>query len=110
MMPPTLVDVTITGPDPDWLAAHTRSLIEDRLVACGNLVPAVRSLYRWKGRIEDETEAYVVLHTQAANVGAIIERTNATHPYDTVHILATEVVRADPAYARWVVAETTQLD
>jgi periplasmic divalent cation tolerance protein len=101
-----IVDVTITAPDADWLADHTRSLIDERLAACGNIIPAIRSLYRWQGKIEDEAEAYVVLHTRAEHVPAIIERTNAAHPYDTVHILATTITDADPKYRQWVIDET----
>lgn len=104
------MDVTITGPDADWLAAHTRDLVEARLAACGNIIPMIRSIYRWQGAIEDEPEAYVVLHTRAEHVPAIIERTNAAHPYETVHILATPVVDADPAYRQWIIDETEPAD
>jgi periplasmic divalent cation tolerance protein len=103
---PRIVDVSITGPDPDWLAEHTRQLVELRLAACGNIIPAIRSIYRWQNAIEDEAEAYVILHTRAEHVDEIVRRTNEAHPYDTVHILATEVVNADPAYHQWVVDET----
>jgi uncharacterized protein involved in tolerance to divalent cations len=51
-------------------------------------------------------EAYLVLHTRAEHVDAIIAFTNAEHPYDTVHILATEIVAADPEYRQWVIDET----
>ncbi|MFV0523383.1 MAG: divalent-cation tolerance protein CutA [Acidimicrobiales bacterium] len=103
---PTLVSVSVTGPDPDWLAGHTRDLVEAGLVACGNIVPAVRSIYHWEGAIEDDREAAVTLHTRADHVAAIIERTNAAHPNDVVQILAAEVVDADPAYRRWVLEVT----
>lgn len=102
----TIVDVSITGPDPDWLANHTRKLVEQRLAACGNIIPRIRSIYRWQGQIEDEPEACVILHTRAEHVDAIIQATNAEHPYDTVHILATEIIDADPDYQAWVIAET----
>jgi periplasmic divalent cation tolerance protein len=103
----TIVDVTISGPDPDWLADHTRMLVERRLVACGNIIPAVRSIYRWEGTVEDDREAVVVLHTRLGRVEEIIGVTNEAHPNETVQILATEVVAADPAYRAWVLAETT---
>lgn len=102
----TLVSVSITGPSEEWLAAHARSLVDARLAACGNVVPSIRSIYRWEDGIEDDAEALLVLHTRLANVEAIIERTNAAHPYDTVQILATEVVAADPAYERWAMEAT----
>ncbi|MEM7322236.1 MAG: divalent-cation tolerance protein CutA [Actinomycetota bacterium] len=101
-----LVSVSITGPSEQWLADHTRSLIEAKLVACGNIIPAVRSIYRWDGEIEDDAEAAVILHTREAHVPAIIDATNIAHPYDTAQILATEIVSADPAYQRWVIAAT----
>ena len=105
-----IVDVSISAPDAEWLAEHTRDLIEARLVASGNITLGVRSLYRWQGAIEDETEAIVVLHTTAQHVEAIIAVTNAVHPYEIVHILATEIVEADPGYERWVTDETTPVD
>lgn len=103
----TLVSVSITGPDADTLAAITRDLVGAQLVACGNIIPAIRSIYRWQGRLEDVAEACVLLHTQAQHVPAIMERVNAEHPYETVQILATEITNADPAYRQWVVDETT---
>lgn len=106
-MTTTIVDVSITGPDAEWLTAHTRRLVEEGLAACGNIFPTVRSIYRWQGAIEDDAEAYVVLHTTADQVESIIELTNAAHPDDTVQILATEVFRADPAYRQWVIDETS---
>jgi len=102
----TLVSVSITGPDADTLAIITRHLVDAQLAACGNIIPAIRSIYRWQGQVEDEPEAYVLLHTQAQHVPAIIERVNAEHPYDTVQILATEITDADPAYRRWIEDET----
>lgn len=103
-----IVDVSITGPDPDWLAEHVRQLVDDGLAASGNVIPSIRSIYRWQGATHDGTEAYAIIHTRAEHVPAIIERTNAGHPYETVHILATEIVDADPDYRQWVIDETAQ--
>ncbi len=104
----TIVDVSITGPDADWLAAHTHRLVDDGLAACGNIIPTIRSIYRWQGKIEDEPEAMVVLHTRAEHVPEIVRRTNVDHPYETVHILATEIVDADPDYRDWILNETVE--
>jgi periplasmic divalent cation tolerance protein len=103
----TLVSVAITGPDPDWLAEHTRALVDAKLAACGNIIAAIRSIYRWEEAIEDDSEAYVVLHTRREHVAAIIARTNEAHPYDTVQIPATEIVDADPGYRQWVLDSTS---
>lgn len=103
----TIVDVSITGPDADWLAKHARDLVGRRLAACGNIIPSIRSIYRWHGSIEDDIESYLVLHTQSSHVPAIIEFTNSVHPNDVVQILATEVSQADDGYASWVIEETS---
>ncbi len=105
----TIVNVTITAPDAEWLEAHARSLVKDRLAASGNIIPGVRSIYRRQGEIHDTDEALLMLRTQRHHVSAIIERTNAVHPYETVHVLATEIIEADPSYCQWVVDKTNPI-
>lgn len=101
-----ICDVTITAGDAEWLAAWTRRLVDDRLAACGNITAGVRSIYRWEGAVETETEAVVVLHTRRSLVDAIVERADADHPYDTPQVLALPVVGAHPGYRRWVLDNT----
>jgi periplasmic divalent cation tolerance protein len=103
-----IVDVSITAADAGWLAEFTRRLVEDRLAACGNIVPAIRSIYRWEGAIEDDAEALVVLHTRRSLVPRIVERTNLEHPYDTPQLMAVPVVDANPAYREWILRETLE--
>ena len=56
-------EVVITAADADWLAGFTRTLVEERLAACGHLLTPIRSVYRWEGAVHDEAEARVGLHT-----------------------------------------------
>jgi periplasmic divalent cation tolerance protein len=101
-----IADVSITAGSADWLAEFTRSLVNDRLAACGNIVPSIRSIYRWEGAIEEDNEALVVLHTRESLVPAIIERADREHPYDTPQVLAVPVIDANPGYRAWVLAST----
>lgn len=101
-----LVDVSVSSGDPEWLALFTRRLVEARLVACGNIIPGVRSIYRWDGRVHDDAENLVVLHTRRSLVPAIIERANAEHADETPQVLAIPVVDAHPGYRRWVFDST----
>ncbi|BCK53019.1 divalent-cation tolerance protein CutA [Nocardia wallacei] len=101
-----LVDVTITAESADWLAAFTRELVSERLAACGNIVPAVRSIYRWEGDVSEDAEALVILHTRRSLVPKIIALTNDRHPYDTPQVLAVPVVDSDPDYRAWVLDST----
>ena len=101
-----ICEVRITAPTLDWLAAHTRQLVEDRLAACGQHDPAIRSIYRWRGAIEDDTEARVSLHTRRQLVPEIIRRTIEAHPDELPGIIVVPIIDANPAYLQWVRAET----
>ena len=97
-----LVSVTTTADDIEQLARLARSLVEERLIACANLAPGVRSIYRWEGTTNDEPEALAVLHTTADRAERVVVRVRELHPYDTPQILVTPVLAADPGYADWV--------
>jgi periplasmic divalent cation tolerance protein len=100
-------EVVITADDPDWLAGFTRTLVEERLAACGHHVAPIRSVYRWQGAVHDEPEARVALHTRRSLVPAIVERTAQLHPYDVPCVIALPLVGGNPDYLRWITAETT---
>jgi periplasmic divalent cation tolerance protein len=99
-------EVIITADNVDWLADFTRKLVEDRLVACGQNIAPIRSIYRWEGGVHDEPEARVALHTRTSLVPAIVERTNQRHSYDVPCVIALPVTAGNHAYIQWVLAET----
>lgn len=101
-------EVVITADSAEWLVGYTRRLVADRLVACGQHVAPVRSVYRWEGAVQDDTEARVALHTRASLVPAIVERTDAEHPYDVPCVIALPIVQGNPAYLEWIVASTRE--
>jgi periplasmic divalent cation tolerance protein len=100
-------EVVVTAADTDWLAGFTRTLVEERLAACGHQVAAIRSVYRWQGEVHDEPEARVALHTRRSLVPAIVARTEQLHPYDVPCVIALPLVGGNPAYLRWIAEETT---
>ena len=99
-------EVVVTAADADWLAGFTRTLVEERLAACGHLIDAIRSVYRWKGAVQDEPEARVALHTRRSLVPAVVERTRELHPYDIPCVIAMSLNSGNPEYLRWIVEET----
>jgi periplasmic divalent cation tolerance protein len=99
-------EVVITADDEGWLHDFTRALIRDGLVACGQHVTPVRSIYLWQAAIEESRETRVALHTRTSLVPAVIERTRAEHPYDVPCVLALPVEQANPDYSAWVRAST----
>jgi periplasmic divalent cation tolerance protein len=101
-------EVVITAGDADWLAGFTRSLVEERLAACGHLIPAIRSVYRWAGTVHDDGEARVALHTRRSLVEAIVARSKEVHPYDVPCVIALPLVGGNPDYLDWLRAETRE--
>ena len=99
-------EVDVTGPDPAWLAGYTRTLVEERLAACGHQLAAIRSVYRWEGAVHDESEARVALHTRRSLVPAIVARTDELHPYDVPCVIAMPLNGGNPAYLAWIGQET----
>jgi periplasmic divalent cation tolerance protein len=101
-----ICEVIITADDGDWLINFTRSLVEDRLVACGQQIAPIRVIYRWDGEIQDAQETRVALHTRASLVPAIVDRTRREHPYKVPCVLALPVQAGNPDYLEWVIEET----
>lgn len=105
-MSPELVELVMTADDPDWLAEFVGSLVADRLIACGNISGPIRSQYRWKGAIEDQTEYRATLHTRASLVPGIVARTKAEHSYEVPAVIAMPLIGGNEDYFAWVAAET----
>ena len=84
-----------------------RALLERRLIACGTLVPAARSLYRWQGKIADEREVVVILKTRSARLETLQAAFEELHPYKVPELLALPVSAGLPKYLEWISGETT---
>jgi periplasmic divalent cation tolerance protein len=98
--------VLVTAPTPERAAEIARALVEERLAACGNVVPAIRSIYRWEGMVQDDQEALLVLKTTRDRFEALRERVVALHPYQVPEVLALEVEAGSAPYLAWIAAET----
>jgi periplasmic divalent cation tolerance protein len=98
--------VLMTAPDAQTAARISRALVDERLVACANLLPGVTSIYRWEGEVEEAGEVLVVMKTRAALLARLLERAAELHPYEVPELLALPVADGLPAYCRWVVQET----
>jgi len=94
--------VLVTGPDVETLAAIARALLEERLIACANLVDGLRSIFRWQGEVAEEGEALAILKTTADRVEALRARVLELHPYDVPEFLVLPVTDGSAAYLDWV--------
>lgn len=102
--------VLVTAPDADSGGRIARVLVEERLVACVNLLPGIRSIYRWQGRVEDDAEVLLVAKTTAARCDAVAARVKALHPYELPEVVALPVAEGSRAYLDWVVRESEEAE
>jgi len=99
--------VLITAPvDDDAGARLARALVDERLCACVNRLPGIRSVYRWQGEVHDDPEELLVVKTAADRVEALTRRVVELHPYDVPEVLVLSVENGAPAYLEWVTAMT----
>ena len=98
--------VLVTAPSPDQAAELARALVEERLAACGNVLPAIRSIYRWEGKVHDDAEALLVLKTTRGRFEALRDRILALHPYDVPEVIALPVEAGSAAYLAWIAEQT----
>ena len=89
-------------PDEDSAAAAASTLLDEGLIACANLLPAMRSLYVWKGERGDAREVGALLKTRADRVEAALARLVELHPYETPAAVAWRCDAAAPATLEWL--------
>lgn len=91
-----------TFPNEAKAAEIARVLLDESLIACANILPSVRSLYRWKGEICDEAEVLALLKCPDQGYPALEARLRALHPYEVPEIVALRPEAVLRDYARWV--------
>ena len=96
------VVVLVTAPSADVAATIARTLVEERLAACGNVLPGIRSIYRWEGKVQDETEVLLLLKTQRGRFAELRDRILALHPYEVPEVIALPVEAGSDAYLDWI--------
>jgi periplasmic divalent cation tolerance protein len=98
--------VLVTAPTAEKAAELARALVSERLAACGNVVPGLRSIYRWEGVVQDEPEALLLLKTTAGRFEQLRERVLALHPYQVPEVVALPIEAGSRAYLEWIAKET----
>lgn len=93
-------------PDVELARQVARELVERRLAACVNLLPAVESTYRWQGQIDTASEVPILIKTSRHAYPALEAALQELHPYDLPEIIALPAAAGLAAYLSWVLAET----
>ena len=101
-MPTDYVIALTTLPAGHDAAAFARTLVEERLAACVNVLPEMLSTYRWRGAVEQERERQLLIKTARPRLGALWARIRALHPYDVPEFVVLSIVEGDETYLRWI--------
>ncbi len=107
MAHPDVAVVMTTLASEDEAVTLVRALLDRRLVACGTILPAARSLYRWEGKVSDEREVVVLLKTRASRVESLEVAFGELHPYKVPELLALPVAAGMERYLGWIGSETS---
>ena len=93
-----------TFADEESAARVMRALVEERLIACGTLMPGARSIYRWKDGVKDAPEVVVMMKTRKQDWTALLSRLHELHPYEVPECVAVRMAAAAPRYMEWLEA------
>ena len=99
-----------TCPDEATGGRIARRLLEERLAACVNLQPGIRSIYRWRGALQEDAECLLIAKTSAARVDALTERLAQMHDYELPEVVAVPVTAGLDGSLRWVADECAAPD
>lgn len=94
--------VYVTVPDMAFGAVIGKMAVEEGLAACCNIIPGLRSIYRWKGKLCDEAEALCVFKTRGTLFDGLRDRIQALHSYECPEIIAVEIKDGNKSYLDWI--------
>jgi len=103
---PDLSVVFVTAPTGEHAGNIARALVEGRLAACVNIVPGIRSIYRWKGGVCDDAEILLIIKTREALFEKLAAAIMELHPYETPEIISLPMGAGWKPYIDWLRAET----
>ncbi len=95
--------VFVTAPNAEKAAEIARTLVEEKLAACGNVVPTIRSIYRWEGKVCDDAEALLILKVPAKRLQELSDRVVALHPYELPEVVGVRIEGGNEKYIDWIV-------
>lgn len=94
--------VYITTANEEEAAKIARALVETKLAACVNIVKNIRSIYTWQDKVEDETEALMIVKTQKKHFGALSAKVKELHSYSVPEIIALPIIEGSGDYLKWL--------
>ena len=102
-----LIVILCTVPDEATAEKMAKGLLEERLAACVNAIPSVKSFYRWQGKIETDNEIQLLIKTRSKRFDELAAWISANHPYEVPEVVAIPASQVSDAYLAWAVEQTS---
>ena len=103
-----LVALLTTLPSSAVAQSVAETLVQERLAACVNVLPGVRSIYEWQGQLANDAEVLCVVKTQRNRVAALAQRLQELHPYEVPEVVVLGAEAASLAYWQWLRTATNE--
>ncbi len=97
--------VLVTASSADEAARLARALVDERLAACVNIIPGLRSIYRWQGQVEDAAEVLLIIKTGHHLLAALTDRVRVLHSYTVPEVIALPISGGAAPYLEWLAGE-----
>ena len=94
--------VLVTCPDTETAEKISKEIVSKKLAACSNIVPGIKSVYEWEGKLEESSEILMLIKTQASCVESLEKEILNLHPYDTPEFIVLDPSMANEKYAKWI--------
>lgn len=96
------IAVFITAPNEDEAAGIAKALVTSKLAACVNIIKDIRSIYSWRGNLEDDLEVLMIAKTQKRLFSALSDKVKELHSYDLPEIIAFTIAEGSEDYLKWL--------
>ncbi len=98
--------VYVTTPNEKTAKKIAKEVLEKRLAACINIIPNIYSTYRWRGRIEEDQEALMIIKTRRGLFDILAKTIKEKHPYEVPEVIGIPIIEGYNAYLEWIRDET----
>ncbi|MBI4833887.1 MAG: divalent-cation tolerance protein CutA [Planctomycetes bacterium] len=94
--------VFVTAPSEKTAVKISHSLIQEKLAACVNIIPKIRSFYTWKNKLCDDNEVLLIIKTNKKSFDRLVKHITSLHPYETPEIIALPITAGNKPYLDWL--------
>ncbi|XP_011564257.3 protein CutA homolog [Plutella xylostella] len=92
----------VTVPSAEVGKTLGHGLVKNKLAACVNIIPQVTSIYEWKGEINEDNEALLMIKTRTSEVDRLTEYVRSNHPYEVCEVISLPIKNGNPPYLKWI--------